>query len=65
MKLFIITTEVEGEQIGVDIKTTLKDAIDFADNCAAEQQCDTPKDEIWTDFQEDRRFISTNGEDKT
>jgi len=58
MKLFIITTEVEGERIGVDIKTTLKDAIDFAVNCAAEQQCDTDPDEIRAALKSDKEFVN-------
>ena len=58
MRLFIITTEVEGEQIGVDIKTTLKDAIDFAINCAAERQCDTDPDEIRAALKSDKQFVN-------
>ena len=58
MKLFIITTEVEGERIGVDIKTTLKDAIDFAVNCAAEQQCDSDPDEIRAALKSDKEFVN-------
>ncbi len=59
MRLFIITTVVEGEQIGVDIKTTLKDAIDFAINCAAERQCDTDPDEIRAALKSDKQFVNS------
>src|SRR5208283_4514671 len=52
------TTIVEGERIGVDIKTTLKDAIDFAVNCAAEQQCDTDPDEIRAALKSDHEFVN-------
>jgi hypothetical protein len=58
MKLFIITTVVESEQIAVDIKTTLKDAIDCAVDCAAEQQCDTEPNEIRAALKSDRQFIN-------
>ena len=58
MKLYIITTVVEGERIGVDLKTTLKDAIDFAVNCAAERQCDTDPDEIRAALKSDQEFVN-------
>src|SRR5208283_6134987 len=58
MKLFIITTVVEGERIAVDLKTTLKDAIDCAVNCAAEQQCDTDPDEIRAALKSDKEFVN-------
>jgi len=58
MKLFIITAIVEGERISVDIKTTLKDAIDFAVNCAAEQRCDTDPGEIRAALKSDQQFVN-------
>ena len=46
MKLFIITTIVEGLKEGVDIKTSLKDAIDFAVKRASGLDGDTDPDKI-------------------
>ena len=58
MKLFIITTIVEGLKEGVDIKTTLKDAIDFAVERATGLDGDTDPNEIRAALKSDKQFVN-------